>query len=146
MPFTPFVAAPLAGWTLAVVLLLSVTPVWRWGSSGERECVLALVFALVLDLGIQLLAPIAPASLAHAASNLLALTLLTRSALHSARIYPLVMAAAQLIAVITHGLFWLGLSSAKVSYPIIVTAMDSATIAALWIGSAQNRLWPNRRN
>lgn len=139
MSLTPFVTAPLVGWSLAAALLLSLPAVWRWGRSGERECALALVFAVALDLAIQLLVPDAPISLAHTIGTLLALLLVSRNALSSARFYPLAMAAALLIAAITHGLFWSGLINSKLSYPIIVTTMDAATIAALWIGCMQNR-------
>ena len=146
MPFTPFVAAPLPGWTLATVLALSLPLVWRRGRSGERECALALVFAVALDLAVQLFVPSAPIALAHTADNLLALPLITRSALPSVRTYPLVMAAAQLIAVIAHGLFWSGLINQNRSYPIILAIMGAVTLVALWTGCAQNRLLPNHRN
>ena len=140
---TPFVALPIVGWSLAASLLLSLPLVRRWGRSEERECALTLAFAVALELGIEVLVPLAPISLSHFAGNLLALILVARNALRSARLYPLVMAAAQLIAVIAHGLFWTGLIDPKLSYPIILTAMSSATLAALWTGCASQRLWPN---
>ena len=141
MPLSPYVPLAWTGWSLAAALLLSWPLIWRWGRSAERDCALALLLALTLDLAIQLIAM--PASLAHAGGNLLALSLLTRNALTSKRIYPLAMAAAQLIAVIVHALFWRGLINGAVSYPILLSAMDAATLLALWAGCARLRFWPN---
>lgn len=142
MPLTPFVALVWAGWSLAAGLLLSLPLIWRWGDSADRECTLALVLALALDLAIQAIA--LPIGLAHPAGNLLALALITRRALTAARFYPLVMAAAQLIAVIAHALCWLGLINGDLSYPILLTALDAATLVTLWSGCAAPRFWQIR--
>ena len=141
MPLSPYVPLAWIGWSLAAALLLSWPLIWRWGRSAERDCGLALMLAITLDLGIQLIAM--PVNLAHTAGNVLALSLLTRNALISARFYPLVMAAAQLIAVIVHALFWLGLINGAASYPILLGAMDAATLTALWAGCAQLQFWPD---
>ncbi len=137
MLLIPYVPQVWAGWSLAAALLLSWPLIWRWGRSAERDCGLVLMLALTLDLGVQLIAM--PASLAHAAGNLLALLLVTRNALISNRFYPLVMAAAQLVTVIAHALFWLGLINGAVSYPILLTTMAAATLVALWAGCIRNR-------
>lgn len=139
MSLTPFVAVPMVGWSLTAVLLLSLPPVWRTARRAERECALALVIACVFDLAFQLAVRSAPAELAHSCANLLTLSLLTRIALATRRSFPLVMAAAQLIAVIAHGLFWSGFIEAKFSYTIILAAMDAATLVALWAGCAHQR-------
>ena len=141
MSLSPYVPLAWIGWSLAAALLLSWPLIWRWGRSAERDCALALLLALTLDLAIQLIAM--PVSLAHAGGNLLALSLLTRNALISARFYPLVMAAAQLIAVIVHTLFWLGLINGAASYPVLLGTLDAATLAALWAGCARLQFWPN---
>lgn len=142
MPLTPYESLAWAGWALAAALLLSVPLIWRWGRSAERECGLALMLATSADFGIQLVAM--PAAAAHSVGNLLALLLITRNALSSVRLNPLVMAAAQLIAVITHALFWLGLSNGGTSYPILIFALDAATLMALWAGCAMTRFKPDR--
>ena len=141
MPLSPYVPLAWTGWSLAAALLLSWPLIWRWGRSAERDCGLALMLAITLDLGLQLIAM--PVNLAHAGGNALALVLLTRNSLTSARFYPLVMAAAQLIAVIVHALFWLDLINGAASYPVLLGAMDAATLAALWAGCARLQFWPN---
>ena len=40
-------------------------------------------------------------------------------------------------------LFWRGLINGAVSYPILLSAMDAATLLALWAGCARLRFWPN---
>ena len=139
MLLSPYISGNPAGWTLAAATLFSLPLVWRRGHGDERACALALVFGIVTDLAIQLIDSASPSSLAHAAGNLLVLTLVTRNALISRRTFPQVMAAAQLIAVTVYPWFWLGLIDGQLGLRMILIAMDGVTIAALWAGSAQSR-------
>jgi hypothetical protein len=124
---------------LALALfVLSLPWVWRSGGKDQRTNARIVTLLLALDLALPLLGPVLGHDRQfmprHAAIDLLILLLMLRIALRTNRFSPLVLTAAALIAVTTHGLRYLGLLVGHFSYLALVQGSTYVMILSLWAG------------
>lgn len=125
---------------LTVLVLVTLPIAWIHGRGPERKIAAAATLVIGLDLLRQKFlagwGDMASFRLDHALLDLLVLTSLGAIALRANRLYPLVMTGAALIAVLAHGLRWLGLLSGQLSYFVLITAPAFVMVAAYWTGLA----------
>jgi hypothetical protein len=124
---------------LALALLIVTLPwILKSGGVSGKACAKAVLLMLALALAASLLGLTGAGRHGFmpvkAAADFMGLVLLVRISLQTDRLFPLVMAAAALIAVTTHALRYSGLLAMQASYLMLVEGSTLVTVLALWIG------------
>ena len=133
---------------LTVLVLVTLPIAWIHGRGPERKIAAAATLVIGLDLLRQKFlagwGDMASFRLDHALLDLLVLTSLGAIALRANRLYPLVMTGAALIAVLAHGLRWLGLM-VKRHERVDETHATVAFVARSKLGAKAHRLHETSR-
>jgi hypothetical protein len=123
---------------LTVVAMITVPIAWILGRSPERALAMATAMMIFLeqlgqtystgDSGVAAFRP------DHALLDTLLLLCVGAVALRANRFYPMVMTSAALIAVLAHGLRWLGLIDGRFAYQVLTTVPALVMVLTFWTG------------
>lgn len=134
---------------LSAAVLATAPLAWGLGRAPERALACAMATLLVLDLLRRAYwaewTDTAEFRPDLALLDVLLLAWVSAVALRANRLYPLVMAGAALVSVLTHLLRWLELFEGRFSYYALITVPAFVMIGIFWIGLALH-VWRERHS